>query len=496
MRSIIIILVFVFSSIVSAKEFIVQKPVIFLTSPQKSKYEEPVLLQRLIEINNSKKILSDKLNYNDTKKLVSYAKKFNKRRGIANSNKFRNDCSGFVRKVFYKFNIELFRLPKNELRRINGSWVNGSELIWKYCKKYGSVFIRKTPKIGDIVFFDNTHDRNKNKKYDDYFTHVGIVIKVDKDKTVHYIHKANSGIKISRLNTSNENTHKKNKKTINDYLRKRGSKRLSAQLLRGYGSLYSKDETLTTSKDEAPTHPKSKTLTHLKSKTLAHPKSKASTHPKSKTSTHPKSKTSTHPKSKTLPHLKSKTLAHPKSKTLTHPKSKTLTHPKNKMLTQPIQLIQSTHRKNIVKKAVSYIGKKLKKEEFAIKVYSDLGFSITDDEFNNEKYAERKIFWSFKKNGKLFSASKPKPGDLIFFDKLNGKKYFLNVAVIEKVDDYQIKFIYSSNGVIKRAYLNNKLWKKHKYNKTIVNSYLVKDKNAKRKLSSHFFRRFGSLFVK
>ena len=35
------------------------------------------------------------------------------------------------------------------------------------------------PKPGDVVFFDNTYDRNKNKRLDDSLTHIAIVVSVD-----------------------------------------------------------------------------------------------------------------------------------------------------------------------------------------------------------------------------------------------------------------------------------------------------------------------------
>ena len=439
-----IVMFFIAFSLFS-KGFIVQKPIIFLTKPQKSKYELPVKVQNLIKINKSSNNFLDNLNYKARKKLVSYALRFNNTKGKRSRN-FRNDCSGFTRKVYSKFNIELFRLPRHELKSINGKWLNGVELIWKYCKKHGKVFIRKTPKTGDIVFFDNTHDRNKNGSYDDYFTHVGIVVKVDKDKTIHYIHKATSGVKISKLNMKYKNKRKYGKKEINSYLRRRGKYRLSGQLLRGFGSIFSTSSNL------------------RKNKSLAYPPRKQ--HSKDKSETYPPRKSKSNP-------IMNSSRPYP-----------------------PVQIIPKKYRKQIVKQAISYIGKSIKKEDFARKVYSDLGFNILDKEFNNEEYIERAIFWTFKKNGRLFSATKPKIGDLIFFDKLNGKNLFLNIAIIEKINKNQITFIHSLDGLVKRGFLNSKYWKLNKKDKKIINSYFIKNKNSRRKLASDFFRRFGSMFSK
>ena len=478
MKGIIFISIFLAFSI-TAKDFIVQKPIIFLTTPQRSKFEEPVLLQNLIKINNTKKKLLDNLENTERKGMVSYALSFNRRKGIGRSRKFRNDCSGFTRKVFYKFDIELFRLPRKELRRMNGSWINGVELIWKYCKRHGSVFMRKTPKPGDFVFFDNTHDRNKNKKYDDYFTHIGIVVKVDKDNTVHYIHKANSGIKVSKLNTEYDNKYKKGKKVINSYLRRKGKYRLSGQLVRGYGSIFrgenkDNDKRVVKKKDA---RKKEKKIEKKENKKMV-------------------AKKKNDDKGKIEDKKKNDNKGKGRRSSATSVPGVALLHRPQPRPYRDVRLISDSYRDKIVKKAVYYIGKRLSKEEFAIKVYSDLGFGIIDKEFNDEKYIEKAIFWSFKKNGRLFSALEPKIGDLIFFDKLNGKKHFLNIAIIEEINNSQIKFIYSSDGVIKRAYLNNKLWKTHKKEGKIVNSIFIKEKNSRRRLSSQFFRRFGSLFQK
>ncbi len=509
-----IVMFFIAFSLFS-KGFIVQKPIIFLTKPQKSKYELPVKVQNLIKINKSSNNFLDNLNYKARKKLVSYALRFNNTKGKRSRN-FRNDCSGFTRKVYSKFNIELFRLPRHELKSINGKWLNGVELIWKYCKKHGKVFIRKTPKTGDIVFFDNTHDRNKNGSYDDYFTHVGIVVKVDKDKTIHYIHKATSGVKISKLNMKYKNKRKYGKKEINSYLRRRGKYRLSGQLLRGFGSIFSTSSTPRKDKSLAYSPRKQQS----KDKSLAYPPRKQ--HSKDKSETYPPRKQQSKDKSLAYPprkqHSKDKSLAYPprkqqsKDKSLAYPprkqhsKDKSETYPPRKSKSNPImnssrpyppvQIIPKKYRKQIVKQAISYIGKSIKKEDFARKVYSDLGFNILDKEFNNEEYIERAIFWTFKKNGRLFSATKPKIGDLIFFDKLNGKNLFLNIAIIEKINKNQITFIHSLDGLVKRGFLNSKYWKLNKKDKKIINSYFIKNKNSRRKLASDFFRRFGSMFSK
>jgi hypothetical protein len=469
------------------------------------------MLEELIKINNSNNSFLDSLDNNKRKKLISYALSFNNTKGIKANKSFRNDCSGFTRKVYSKFNIELFKLPTNELKSIEGKWLNGVELIWKYCMKHGKVFTRNTPEIGDIVFFDNTHDRNKNGKNDDYFTHVGIVVKVDSDKTVHYIHKATSGIKTSTLNLQFENQYKKNKKEVNSYLKKTGSKKLSSHLFRGYGSIFNKNKN--TARDNATTSSKnpSKDANSLRLKEQSKVTTSSKSPSKDANSLRLKEQSKVTTSSKTPSkdanslRLKEQSKEQRGRSTATTVTDVAVQHPpvvkddgiaSSKSPMKEVSIISKKYRTKIVKKATSYLGKKIKKEDFAKKVYASLGFNILDKEFKNEKYMERAIFWSIQKNGRLFSDLEPALGDLIFFDKISGKNLFLNIAIIERINKEQLTFIHSLNGVVTRGYLNRKLWKINKIDKSVINSSLVNNKNSNKKLSSQLFRRFGSLFSK
>ena len=45
----------------------------------------------------------------------------------------------------------------------------------------------------EMVFFDNTYDRNKNHRLDDPLTHIAIVVGVDTDETIQMVHLGGSG---------------------------------------------------------------------------------------------------------------------------------------------------------------------------------------------------------------------------------------------------------------------------------------------------------------
>ncbi len=98
----------------------------------------------------------------------------------------------------------------------------------------------KDLQAGDIVFFDNTYDKNKNGERDDYFTHVGVVESVDDMGTVTYVHYGSRGVVRAKMNLHSpelfETTINGERYRLNDYLRssaKSTSKDLSGYLYRG-----------------------------------------------------------------------------------------------------------------------------------------------------------------------------------------------------------------------------------------------------------------------
>lgn len=86
---------------------------------------------------------------------------------------FRDDCSGFVSAVMTQA----------------GAPMDGTvATIWALALKNGAVHYRETPEVGDLVFFDNTHDRNGNGDLDDELTHIGVVVAVAPDGTATFAH--------------------------------------------------------------------------------------------------------------------------------------------------------------------------------------------------------------------------------------------------------------------------------------------------------------------
>lgn len=152
--------------------------------------------------------------------------------------RFPYDCSGYVAAVLYQSGIDVYG-GATQLQ-IRG---NGVRLLNQYLIRYGTLFKKRAPKPGDLVFFSNTYDLNRDGKINDKLTHIGIVERVDRDGTVTFLHTLNRRVKRHVLNLEKAGHHRKDRKVVNDYLRRRrrgdpkGTGYLTGQLFSGYGSI-------------------------------------------------------------------------------------------------------------------------------------------------------------------------------------------------------------------------------------------------------------------
>jgi hypothetical protein len=144
---------------------------------------------------------------------------------------FRNDCSGFISAVYDRAGAPL---------------TGNTRSMWAMAKSTGSNHTRKLPSPGDLAFFDNTYDRDKDGRWDDELTHIGVVLEVHDDGTVLIAHSGTSkGRTTLRLNLKHPGVHQdEDGKVLNDYLRARGKRdpkkavHLAGQLWRAWASLH------------------------------------------------------------------------------------------------------------------------------------------------------------------------------------------------------------------------------------------------------------------
>ncbi len=143
------------------------------------------------------------------------------------------DCSGFVIAVLEKAGYEPRRALPAEAR-------HGTEALFLWLQRRNRIHHRKIPTVGDLVFFDNTYDRNRDGRPNDPLTHVGIVERVMPDGTVVFIHKVKRGVLRYRMNLLRPHSRRDpaSGKPLNNYLRHGGgSRRLTAELFHAFGTV-------------------------------------------------------------------------------------------------------------------------------------------------------------------------------------------------------------------------------------------------------------------
>ena len=152
---------------------------------------------------------------------------------------FRYDCSGFVRAAYFQAGIDLFAAKGAR------PGMSGTEIIYHYALETGGVFSHP-PEPGDLVFFDNTYDRNRNGRLDDRFTHVGLVEQVAPGGTVTIIHLGNAGVGRIHMTLARPGVYRdpKTGEILNHKLRRQRStdpartRYLASQLFHAYGRPY------------------------------------------------------------------------------------------------------------------------------------------------------------------------------------------------------------------------------------------------------------------
>lgn len=114
--------------------------------------------------------------------------------------RFATDCIGFVRYVYYKAGLDL--------TAANGDGSRGVDTLYHGLSERGFVFTNALPRPGDIIFFDNTYDANRNGRWDDPLSHIGIVESLGPHNTVNYIHlTTGSGVTRDQINMDYPYTH-------------------------------------------------------------------------------------------------------------------------------------------------------------------------------------------------------------------------------------------------------------------------------------------------
>ncbi len=142
-----------------------------------------------------------------------------------------DDCTGLVRLAYWQVSVELLGVEGER-----GD--NGVMAIFRHAEALGAIHFH-TPEPGDLVFFRETYDRNKDGRLDDGLTHVGVVMRTEPDGTVVFAHRIGAGVSEGRLNPFEPSQHEEKGHVLNDWLRpasKHARASLTGELFSGFAS--------------------------------------------------------------------------------------------------------------------------------------------------------------------------------------------------------------------------------------------------------------------
>ncbi len=121
--------------------------------------------------------------------------KYNTNGVEVNGKKFTIDCIGTIRAAFWGAGIDIAQ----DFYKYTG---NGVACLYFSLKDRNALKQEKVPAVGDVIFWDNTWDKNGDGVFgNDPLTHAGIVVEIDDDGTIKYLHASVSkGVTIDAMN--------------------------------------------------------------------------------------------------------------------------------------------------------------------------------------------------------------------------------------------------------------------------------------------------------
>ena len=134
----------------------------------------------------------------------------------SNGQRIAYDCAGVARAVFLAHGIDLYE------GELGDPYANGVRMIHAHIQQQGTFHQGPVAYPGDLVFFNNTWDFNRDGKVNDPLTHVGIVERREPNGTIIFISRVADAIERYHMNLSLPHIHKTSDgRILNDYLRRK-----------------------------------------------------------------------------------------------------------------------------------------------------------------------------------------------------------------------------------------------------------------------------------
>jgi hypothetical protein len=153
--------------------------------------------------------------------------------------RFTPDCAGLARGVYVSQDIDLY----NGLAEPPPGF-NGVRFIHQYVKQHGWLHYGPIVHVGDLVFFHNTWDFNRDGRFNDPLTHVGVVERIEDNGTVVFVSRVSDGVTRYRMNLKKPDTNRTaDGRVLNDFMRRKGSRDpqaaqyLTGQLFAAFGTI-------------------------------------------------------------------------------------------------------------------------------------------------------------------------------------------------------------------------------------------------------------------
>ena len=142
-------------------------------------------------------------------------------------------CNGLVEAAYHDVDVNLRALAR--------PGDNAVTALYRAAEHHGRIY-RSTPVPGDLVFFRDTYDVNRDARANDGLTHVGLVESVDEAGTVTVIHHVSRGVVRYQMNPDKPSLRRdpETGKVLNDALRAGGKGRAVAttgELFVAFGAL-------------------------------------------------------------------------------------------------------------------------------------------------------------------------------------------------------------------------------------------------------------------